>query len=105
MAKATKTRWKTLLSKTWGDKQSHDYHEILLSGEHKLQIRLHHDYFYPERQSYARIERWDGTQWHKVAFEGQPSFGTSGVFGTASHATTFKPMRDKLLAEAEAILF
>lgn len=106
MAKPTKPRWKTLTVKSWGDNwQSHDYHEILQAGEHKLQIRLHHDYHYPLKQSYARIERWDGTKWHVVASEGQPRFGTSNRMGTQEFTTLFTPMREKLLSLAEAVIF
>lgn len=99
-----KIKWSVVSVKTWGDNwQSNDYDEILKSGEHKLRIRMHHDWCY-SKQCWAKVERWDGTKWHNVVSGGRPSFLSTGAdYGNRN--TIFGPMRNKLLAEAEAVIF
>lgn len=98
-----KPKWSVLQLRQWTDNwQANDYDELLKSGEHKLKIRIHHDYAY-RKQCWAKVERWDGTKWHLVASVGDPRF--TGTPRGNLFDTNFKPIRDQLLRLAEEIIF
>lgn len=100
---ARKPKWSQIQTRQWSDNwQANDYEELLKSGEHKLRIRIHHDYFY-RNQCWTKVERWNGTTWHFVSQIGDPEF--TGQYRGRLYDTNFKPLRDKLLNLAEAIIF
>lgn len=54
--------------------QDVDYVEVLKVGDHKLRVKIRSNSY--AVQSYARVERWDGSQWQFLHELGQGNMRT-----------------------------
>lgn len=72
--------------------QSWDYIAIRKVADHRLRVRLHRDAY--DFQSYARVERWDGSKWHEVA--------TRPIKTCACHAASYVAAADIALFRTDA---
>jgi hypothetical protein len=87
-----------------GSGQDVDYTEHTTIGPHVMRVRIHVDTYV--QQAWARIEKWDGDQWHEVASMRGASLMTKLDLGYAKTRTStdFKADRNTLISLAEEVL-
>jgi hypothetical protein len=105
MAKSKTVKFGTV--RVWKGGQDIHYSGLLQMAEHKLRIEARFDSY--RDQSFAKIERWNGSEWKPVYF--MPGAALVGFIDKAAYrqqapaASDFQADVNFLIARAEEVLF
>lgn len=83
-------------------RQSVTYTEIMHYGDHRLRLVIKRDFY--DFQSFARVQRWNGTKWEfvdNIAYANMKSQASTYANVTNDN---FKADRDELLRRTKLVL-
>lgn len=93
--------WLLLDRRCTHGQQSLEYRAIWQTGPHRMRVRRKRDFY--DFQSFARIERWDGTHWCEVDSIPYAKMATCQADCSSNTYDSSRPTQAELDDEAELI--